>query len=70
MLSSRALKPHGQQGRFEQWVEHWFERLAARYRKMLHGTLESLPVTLLFATVVLVSMKFSLQGTREVTHLP
>jgi multidrug efflux pump len=58
MLSSRALKPHGQQGRFEQWVEHWFERLAARYRKMLHATLESLPVTLLFAAAVLVSIVF------------
>jgi multidrug efflux pump len=58
MLSSRALKPHGQQGRFEQWVEHWFERLAARYRKMLHATLESLPVTLLFAAAVLVSIGF------------
>jgi multidrug efflux pump len=58
MLSSRVLKPHGQQGRFEQWVEHWFERLAARYRKMLHGTLESLPVTLLFAAAVLMSIFF------------
>ncbi|MGB5297720.1 MAG: efflux RND transporter permease subunit [Thiogranum sp.] len=58
MLSSRALKPHGQQGRFEQWVEHWFERLAARYRIMLHGMLNALPVTLLFATVVLVSIFF------------
>ena len=58
MLSSRALKPHGQQGRFEQWVEHWFERLAARYRKTLHGMLDALPATLLFAAVVLVSIFF------------
>jgi multidrug efflux pump len=58
MLSSRALKAHGQQGRFEQWVEHWFERLAARYRKMLHGMLDTLPATLLFAAVVLVSIFF------------
>jgi multidrug efflux pump len=58
MLSSRALKPHGQQGRFEQWVEHWFERLATRYRKMLHGMLDALPVTLLFAAAVLVSIFF------------
>jgi multidrug efflux pump len=58
MLSSKALKPHGQQGRFEQWVEHWFERLAAAYQRRLHGTLEALPVTILFAVVVLVSIFF------------
>jgi len=58
MLSSRVLKPHGQQGRFEQWVEHWFERLAATYQRGLHGTLEFLPATLLFAFVVLVSIFF------------
>jgi multidrug efflux pump len=58
MLSSRVLKAHGQQGRFEQWVEHWFSRLADRYRNLLHGMLDSLPVTLLFAVVILVSIFF------------
>ena len=58
VLSSRVLKPYGQQGRFEQWVEHWFERLAGAYQRRLHATLESLPVTLLFAAVVLVSIYF------------
>jgi multidrug efflux pump len=58
MLASKVLKPYGQQGRFEQWVEHWFERLASGYQRRLHGTLESLPVTLLFALVVLVSIYF------------
>jgi len=58
MLSSRVLKPHGQQGRFEQWVENWFNRLADRYRKLLHGMLESLPATMLFAVVLLVSIFF------------
>jgi multidrug efflux pump len=58
VLSSKVLKPYGQQGRFEQWVEHAFERLAAAYQRRLHGTLDSLPVTLLFATVVLVSIYF------------
>ncbi len=58
MLSSRVLKAHGRQGRFEQWVEHWFTRLAARYQNLLHGMLDSLPATLLFATVVLVSIFF------------
>ncbi len=58
MLSSRALKPHGQQGRFEQWVERGFERLAVVYHRLLHGTLDALPATLLFAAVVLVSIVF------------
>jgi multidrug efflux pump len=58
MLSSGVLKPHGQQGRFEQWVEHWFGRLAARYQRLLHGMLDSLPATLLFAVAVLVSIFF------------
>jgi multidrug efflux pump len=58
VLSSRVLKPYGQQGRFEQWVEHWFERLAGAYQRRLHATLESLPVTLLFAAAVLVSIYF------------
>jgi multidrug efflux pump len=65
MLSSKVLKPHGQQGRFEQWVEHWFERLAAGYQKRLHGTLESLPVTLLFAGVVLVSIVFMFVTSKQ-----
>ena len=65
MLSSKVLKPHGQQGRFEQWVEHWFERLAAGYQKHLHGTLESLPVTLLFAGVVLVSIVFMFTSSKQ-----
>jgi multidrug efflux pump len=58
MLSSRVLKAHGQQGRFEQWVEHWFNRLANRYRNLLHGMLDSLPATLLFAVVILASIFF------------
>ena len=58
MLSARVLKPHGQQGRFEQWVEHGFMRLSAGYRALLHGSLESLPATLLFAAAVLASIYF------------
>ena len=58
MLSSRVLKPHGEQGRFEQWVEHWFTGLARRYQKLLHGALDYLPVTVVFAVVVLGSIYF------------
>ena len=58
MLSAKVLKPHGQQGRFEQWVEHKFGRLAKSYQSLLHASLESLPPILLFALVVLVSIFF------------
>ncbi len=58
MLSSKVLKPHGKQGRFEQWVEHGFGKLAGSYRALLHSSLNSLPAALLFAFVVLVSIFF------------
>ena len=58
MLSSKVLKPYGKQGRFEEWVEHWFGRLADRYQRFLHGALDYLPVTMLFAATVLVSIVF------------
>jgi len=58
MLSSRVLKAHGQQGRFEQWVEHRFTRLANSYQDLLHGMLDSLPATLLFAAAILASIFF------------
>jgi multidrug efflux pump len=58
MLSSKVLKSHGQQGRFEQWVEQVFIRLAEYYRSLLHASLDSLPATLLFVLVVLISIFF------------
>ena len=58
MLSSKVLKPHGQQGRFEQWVEHGFIRLAEYYRSLLHAILDSMPAILLFIVVVLISIFF------------
>ncbi len=58
MLSGAILKPHGQQGRFEQVVEHFFTGLADRYQRILHGSLEYVSVTMVFAVVVLVSIYF------------
>jgi multidrug efflux pump len=58
MLSSKVLKPAGETGRFEQAVERFFSRLAAGYRRLLHNTLSYLPVTMVFAAVVLVSIYF------------
>ena len=58
MLSSRVLKASSGEGRFEHAVEHFFNGLANRYRRALHGSLETLPVTLVFAAVVLFSIYF------------
>ena len=58
MLSSRVLKSSSGEGRFEQAVEHFFNRLAERYSRALRSSLQTLPVTLVFAAVVLASIYF------------
>ncbi len=58
MLSAKVLKPHGAPGRFEHAVERFFTRLADRYQSLLHSTLDYVPVTMLFAVAVLVSIYF------------
>jgi len=58
MLSSRVLKASSGEGRFERAVEHFFNGLADRYRRALQGSLDTLPVTLVFAAVVLFSIYF------------
>jgi len=58
MLSARALTRFGEPGRFEQGVEHFFQWLAERYRRLLHATLDTVPVTIVFALIVLGSIWF------------
>ena len=58
MLSSQVLKASSGEGRFEQAVEHFFNGLAERYARTLRGSLQTLPVTLVFAAVVLASIYF------------
>jgi multidrug efflux pump len=58
MLCSRVLQASSGEGRFERAVEHFFNGLAERYRRVLRGSLETLPVTLVFAAVVLFSIYF------------
>lgn len=53
MLASKVLASGAKQGRFEQWVEHAFEGLAKRYRRLLHGWLRYPSVTILVALVIL-----------------
>jgi len=65
MLSAKVLKPHGQAGRFEVRVERFFTSLANAYRRRLHGALETVGVTLVFALVVLVSIYFMFTTTPD-----
>ncbi|HKT19675.1 MAG TPA: efflux RND transporter permease subunit [Stellaceae bacterium] len=63
MMCSRLLKPHhagdrGWQAHFTDFVDRWFNRLRDRYRRMLHGSLDTLPVTGVFAAIILVSIYF------------
>lgn len=56
MISARVLKPHGEQGRFELLVERFFTRLADGYRRLLHASLATPAVTLVFGAVILCSI--------------
>lgn len=60
MMSSRFLKLRGKNGkrRFGDFVDSQFGRLRQGYGRLLHGTLGYLPVTAVFAVVILVSIYF------------
>jgi len=71
MMCSRLLKPHDEKARGT-----WHERLSAfidrrldgvrlRYQRWLHGSLNSLPVTAVFAVIVLSSIYFLYAGARS-----
>jgi multidrug efflux pump len=53
VLSSHVLKPHGSQGRFEQRVEAFFNWLSNGYRRLLHSSLSTVPVSVVFAVLTL-----------------
>ncbi|WP_045225066.1 efflux RND transporter permease subunit [Methyloterricola oryzae] len=63
MMCSRLLKPHvrdrsGWEERLVDFIDRAFEWLHLRYTRMLHGTLNFLPVTAVFAVIVLGSIYF------------
>ena len=63
MLSGKVLHRKDEPGRFEAAVERFFQRLAAAYQRRLSSTLNFLPVTMIFAFVVLVSIYFMFVST-------
>jgi len=65
MISARVLRTGGQQGRFELGVEHFFQRLAASYGRLLHGWLRWPAVTLLVAAAVIGSIYVMYDMTKK-----
>jgi multidrug efflux pump len=63
MLCSRLLKPpdaegSGWEARLTRFIDRSFFRLRGAYERRLHSSLETLPVTLVFALIVLSSIYF------------
>jgi len=66
MMSSRMLKAHktnrtGWEERLVDWIDLQFNRLSQAYERMLHGSLNYLPVTAVFSFIILVSIYFLYQ---------
>jgi len=62
VMCAYILKPHSTDGKKEKSLEAWldarFEQLRSAYQRQLHSTLNTMPVVLTFAAVVLVSCYF------------
>jgi len=55
MLSSRVLREHGKEGRFEQTVERAFNWLSNAYQRTLHKALNHITLVAILGGVILVS---------------
>ncbi len=64
MMSSRLLTSEARKSRLVGFVDRQFERLHRRYISMLHGSLNYLPVTSVFAAIVLGSIYFLYAGAK------
>ncbi|WP_439510822.1 efflux RND transporter permease subunit [Marinimicrobium koreense] len=61
MMCSRILRSRSHGGprpKFEVWLDDHFDRLRQGYQRWLHGTLNTTPVVLVFALIILVSCYF------------
>ncbi len=70
MMCSRFLKPHtgnrtGLEARVVAFIDRCFDRLAGFYARRLHGSLDYLPVTAVFAVIVLGSIYFLYAGAKS-----
>ncbi|MBS3805144.1 MAG: efflux RND transporter permease subunit [Oleiphilaceae bacterium] len=58
MLSGMVLKPHGNAGGFERFVERSFNGLANSYKRALSACMQTISVMIFFALVILASIYF------------
>ncbi len=61
MMCSKILRSRdagGERPKLEVWLDDHFEKLRGRYQRLLHGTLNSMPVVLVFAAIILGSCYF------------
>jgi multidrug efflux pump len=65
MMSSRLLTQEARETRLVAFIDRQFERLRRRYISMLHGGLDYLPVTAVFAVIVLGSIYFLFAGSKN-----
>lgn len=65
MLSTRVLKSSGQQGKFEQWVEHRFEKLSSAYRSTLASGLKTKSIFIIVGAIVLASNYFMFNMSKK-----
>lgn len=70
MMCSRFLKPHNEadrdwQSRLIRFIDRSFDRLRRGYGRWLHGSLNYLPVTAVFAVLVLGSIYFLYSTTKS-----
>lgn len=64
MMCSKLLKSTSP-GRFAKFINHTFSNLEQKYEKTLHNSLDYLPVTAIFAVIVLVSIYFLYMGSKS-----
>ena len=70
MMASRFLKPHqtdrsGWEERLVDFIDRRFEEIRRPYQRMLHGSLNFLPVTVVFALIILGSVYFLYVGSKS-----
>jgi len=70
MMCSKMLKPHddnrhGWEENTIAFIDRSFDRLSHAYSRMLHGSLNYLPVTVMFALIILVSSYFLYQSAKS-----
>lgn len=58
MMCSKILRPPSEAGRFAVWLNKRFDQFKNGYQKLLHGSLNYRPVTVIVAVVVLASIPF------------